>query len=359
MDYISIPGSDVVYNLPAISSIDFEGFPPIRNVREESPNQAGTRIVNRFYNERSGSLMLNVFKRDKNYLMNLFSPDRSLIFNKPFIYHKELRGGVKVRGSNGSVIEDTGYFSSPTGEFVDLGGLSAGSVITIAGTEYAVDKYISDSVIIVVGVFPASADNVQWSYTTATVYRELEFYVNGGFNFIRSARDNIKTLQVLDIIAGNPHWLGYEQTLVWGDVIVRSNKLYPMTYPAGELYDIYKLVTDLTVHVSSDIAVRPVIRIDGFMTIFRLDNKTNSTYIEYTQELAQGEYVIIDLPNATATLYPSEENVLKHVNGDLISFKLLPFEPNELQVNTDAITLTSLTSVTWRNLYLGSQYDRV
>lgn len=359
MDFITIPGFSTPYILNHLSSINFEGMPPVRNIREVSPAQAGTRIVNTFYDERAGSLTLNVHKEDKQLLLNIFSPDRHKVFDEPFVYNKELLGGVKRKGNDGETVSGSGYFFSPTGRFVDYGGLTSGSVIIIGGTEYAVSEHVSDSILLVDGIFGSDATSVEWSYISATVYRTLKFYVDGGFVFGRTDTRNTITSEVLDIIAGNPFWTGYEQTLVWGDIVVRQDKVYPMQYPQEELYSIFKSIQALTVYMSGDIAIRPTIRVDGFMTIFRLDNFTQGTFIEYSEELAQGTYVIIDLRLATATLFPSGENVLRYVKGDITTFQLLPFIPNDLQVNTDAITLTSLTSVTWRNLYLGSQHDRL
>ncbi len=359
MDYIKIPGLDVPYQLTHLGSIDFEGMPQINNIREISPVQAGTRIISTFYGERTGTMTLTVNKADKDYLLNLFSPDRHIVFDEPFVYHKELRGGVLYRGNDGKTLANTGYFFSKTGVFVDFGGLRQGSIITINGVAYTVVEYISDSVILLDHMFVSSEVNVQWNYISATVHRTLNFYVDGGFNFIRSDNRSNITIQAIDIVAGNPFWLGQLQTLVWGDTVFRHNKAYPMQYPEGELYDIVSTIQTLSVFISSDIAVKPTIRIDGLMTTFRLDNTSQGTYIEYVEDLATDEHVIINLSLATAIKYPQEENVLRNVKGDLTTFRLLPFTVNELTVNTDAITQTSLTSVYWQNLYLGSQYDRV
>ncbi len=355
MDYITIPGVSVPYKLDSLSSINFEGMMPIRNIRELSPRQAGTRIVSTFYEERSGSLVLNVPKDDKHAIANLFSPDRHNIGGgSVFIYHKELEGGKIYKGNDGTILAGTGYVFSPTGRFVDRGGLVAGSFIEVDGINVQVLQHYSDSVLLVNHTFLEDNTNVMWKYTSGAVYRELEFYIDDGLAFFRTGNMNTYTQEVIDIIAGNPFWLGYQQQIYWSDVVIRENKSYPMTYPENELYDLTVPVTDISNTMTGDVAVKPTIRIDGAMETFKISNLTQNTYIGYDNVVLINEYIIIDLQNATAISYPSEISVLHLVEGDLTTFTLLPFVVNELKILRESVTTSSSITVSWRNRYLVS-----
>ena len=353
-DDITIPGISVPYKLTHLSRMDFEGLPAATYSTIQSPRQVGIRVTNVNFQARRGVLLLNIPKKEKAEVLHMLNQDRPLTLESTYTYTTYKEGGKIVRGNDGMVPGYSYIFTSNTGNFIDGGGLQKDNYITIDGSSFKIRDVLSDTQLELYCAILTKKNNIVWSYMSGITYRKLDFLVDGGLKFIRTTNRNTQTVEVLDIIAPYPFWYGRQQRVKLIPYGEKTYKTYPARYPDQNRFDSIKFLKTLDVNLSCDVFIKPTIVLSGLMKYFIIKNLSDGTSLSYINGIPRNDKVTLDLNNMTVT-NKDNQNMLKHVEGDRVSFGFNPYKLNQLEVTTDN---PRGVSITWIQKFLGSNYER-